>query len=701
MRRCVALLFALALTTALSAQEYRVEVRLVEIEVRVTDRSGTPISDLSRAEFTLKEDGVPHDVATAQYMPAPAAPSTRWEATATTPAEPVADAPLTPTWIYIATEVAPTESRRAVEAIREFLLTRMRPGFKVSIAGRAFTDDRAKLLDTLNRLERGPLGTDGQPGLVDLARPMNDDAAEERALASTFRRQQEGMAPLPGFTARPEAAEMDGSFARPFLTMGRADRQLPVYGDETLNQYYDLVERLAPLPGKKAVVLMRPGLRLEPDNQGLFQDLASFAVRRRVSFYTVDSRGLDAPPPVEERNIPFMIDRRRRVGEPDLIGQMQERGLMREGLDNLARETGGRSLIGTNRLSDVFQKVAEDAAGYYVVSYYPIDHRQAGRFRPVKVDVARPGVRVQQTTRGYYETRPQSLFTKDDRGLALRRAMQMATAPVDLPMAATVGHFASDEGLPVLVLSAGVPASALSPLTDKGGLQLATTAIVRVADADRTRLPMYFERRIDAPLDQAGLSRVKADRTAFLAMTDLLPLLPGDYEWRIVFLDERTGKMGGADGKVSMKDFRAPSTPSTLLLTRQVARKAASSGGPDRQPLDVGELRFSAQPSLVFHKGELVHLLYTLYNATAEDMATAKQGMQLAIFQAGKPITNVKVFGEPVVDEGRGAIQFTGGIDTSGLPPGLYTVVGMLPNFETRAVKQVEQRFLLIEAPQS
>lgn len=702
MRRCIALLFAVALTTALSAQDYRVEVRLVEIEVRVTDRGGAPVTDLTRAEFTLKEDGVAHDVATAQYLPVPVETTARWEATAATPAEPVAEAPVTPTWIYIATEVSPTDSHRTIAAIREFLLTKLRPGFRVSIAGRAFTDDRTKLIESLNRLERNPLGTDGQPGLVDLARPMNDDAAEERALASTFRRQLEGTAPLPGFTARPEAAETDGSFARPFLTMGRADRQLPVYGDVTLNHYYDLVERLAPLPGKKAVVLMRPGLRLEPDNQGLFQDLASFAVRRRVAFYTVDSRGLDAQPPVEDRNIPFMIDRRRRVGEPDLIGQMQERALMREGLDNLARETGGRSLIGTNRLSDVFQKVAEDASGYYVVSYYPIDQRQAGRFRGVKVEVTRPGMKVQQTTRGYYETRPQSLFTKDDRGLALRRAMQMASAPVDLPMAATVGHFASDDGFPVLVLSAGVPASALTPQKEKGAYQLATTAIVRVADADRTRLPMYFERRLDTPFDQAGLDRVKTDRTAFLAMTDLLPLLPGDYEWRVVFRDERTGKMGGADGKVSMKDFRAPSTPSTLLLTRQVSRKApaaapATTGG-ERHPLDVGELRFAAQPSLVFQKGELVHLLYTVYNATAEDMAMAKKGMQLAIFQAGRPITDVKVFGEPVVDEGRSAIQYTGGIDTASLTPGVYTVVGMLPNFETRPVKQVEQRFLLIDA---
>lgn len=700
MRRCIALLFALALTTALSAQDYHVEVRLVEIEVRVTDRNGAPVPDLTRADFTLKEDGVAHDVATAQFLPPFETGRAHWETDAGTLAEPVAPPPVSPTWIYIASEVGPTDVPRAESAIRSFLLNNLQPGFKVSLGGRAFTDDRSQLLGTLNQLARAPIGAGGRPGLVDVAWQMGDDVADERAAAATVRRQTDGTAPMAGFMARPEELDTDASQARPYMTMGRADRQLPVYGDVRLNQYYDIVERLAQLPGKKAVVLMRPGLRLEPSNQGLMQDLASFAVRRRVSFYTVDSRGLNNPIPGDERPIPFTIDRRRRPGEPDVLGQNEMRSLERSGLDNLARETGGRSLIGTNRLGEIFEKMAEDASGYYVLSYYPVDLRQAGRFRTVKVDVTRPGVRVQQTTRGYYESRPQGLFTKDDRGVALRRAMQMARAPVDLPMAATVGLFASDEGFPVLVLSAGVPASALEPRKEKGAYELAATAIVRVADADRQRLPMYFERRLDAPLESEALDRVRADRTAFIAMTDLLPLLPGDYEWRIVFRDERTGKMGGADGKVSLKDFRAESTPSTLLLTRQVVRRGQDGSpelGADRQPLDVGGLRFAAQPAMAFHRGEIVRMLYTLYNATRDDVTAARRGMQVAIYQGRKPITDVKVFGEPVIDEGRNAIQYTGGIDTRSLAPGLYTVVGMLPNFEARAVKHVEQRFLLIE----
>lgn len=697
MRQRILLGCLVACSAVVSAQDYRVEVRLVEVEVRVVDRSGAPVSNLTPADFTLAENDVPHDVATAQYLPLYEPGAARWERADGTASEPVADAPVTPTWIYVATEVGPHDVQRAEAALRTFVLEGLQPGFKVSIGGRPFSGDRAQLLGTLNQLVRGPIGADGRPGLVDLAWQMGDDVAEERALSSTFKRQDDGMAPLPGFHARPESVDTDGSLARPYLTMGRADRQLPVYSNVALNEYYDLVEKLAPLPGKKAIVLMRPGLRMEVDNQGLLRDLASFAVRRRVSFYTVDSRGLNAQPPVDERHVPFMMDRRRRPGEPDLIGQLESRVLNREGLDNLARETGGRSLIGTNRLADIFEKVAEDASGYYVISYYPIDLRQSGRFRSVKVEVSRPGLKVVQSTRGYYETRPQSLFTKDDRGLALRRAMQLARAPNDLPMATSVHLFGSDQGFPVLVLSAGVPASALDARKEKDGYQLAATAIIRVADAARTRLPMYFERRLEAPLDAATLQRAKTDRTAFLKMTDVLPLLPGDYEWRIVFRDERSGKMGGVDGRVSLKDFRAPSTASTLLLTREVMRRPDGEGSAaDRQPLDAGPLRFAPQPSLVFTRGEVVHLLYSLYNASAEDMATARKGMQLALVRGGQVVRDVPMAGTPLVDEGRSAIQFTAAISTQALEPGTYTVIGLLPRASAQGPRQVEQHFLLL-----
>ena len=107
--------------------------------------------------------------------------------------------------------------------------------------------------------------------------------------------------------------------------------------------------------------------------------------------------------------------------------------------------------------------------------------------------------------------------------------MQRPKAPLDLPVAASVGMFASADGWPVLVLSAGVPASQLQPEDALKKPNLSASAIVRVSDVSGSRLPMYFERRLDAPLDLARYEAVRDDRTAFVAMTDMLPLLPGEY----------------------------------------------------------------------------------------------------------------------------------------------------------------------------
>ncbi|HEX7087564.1 MAG TPA: VWA domain-containing protein [Vicinamibacterales bacterium] len=695
MRR-IALVLTLALTSAVLPAQERVEVRLVEVEVRVTDRAGNPVPDLTRADFQLKENDVVHDIATVHFVP-PAEPmKVRWERPdGQLEEEQPLPGPVSPTWVYVATEAGPQDVTRVVEALREFFVSGLQPGYRVSLAGRPFTAERAELLSMLSSLSRGPLGTDGLPGLVDLARPLADDAAEERAMANNLRRHEEGTAPLMGFNFRPERIESGGSFAQPTLTVGRVDRQLPVYGDVALKKYFDIVEWMSELPGKKAIVLMRPGLRLELDNIGLMIELASYAVRRRVSFYTVDSRGLQPMIPVDEYSpIGYTFDRRPRRPDPDLTGQLEMTRMAKEGLESLARETGGRALIGTNRLADVFDKLAEDASGYYVLGYQPIDLSSEGRFRTIKVSVDRPGVKVQQTTRGYYEPRRLGVNPKDDLGLAMRRAVQREQLPTDLPVAASVGMFADADGFPVLVLSAGVPTMHLDP-GDPRKPGLSATALLRISTADRSRLPYSFERKLEIPLDRAAWERARSNRTSFVATSEMITLLPGEYDWRIVFRDDKSGKLGGIGGRVLLRDFRGPSTPSSLLLTRQVERLEAPGDG--RQPLDAGPLRFQPQPSPVFSRGETVHLLYSLYNATDADVASAREGMRLALFTGGRAVGDLQAAGVPVVDESGRRIDFAGAIRTEDLQPGTYTVVALLPNYEQRTPAQVEARFVIID----
>ena len=694
MRRLIGLFVLMGASAMVAAQDY-VEVRLVEVEVRVVDRDGRPVPDLDRRDFRLQEDGLAHEIANVQFVPAVQPLTTVLERPGEAPVETEVPVLAPPTWVYVTTEVGATDIHRVVKGIREFLLDDLPPGFRVSLAGLPFSDDKSRLLQTLAWLERNPNGDGTRTGLTNLQGPFADEAAEDRAMVASFRRQETGTSPLMGFPVAPDRSEIDASFVRPVLTEGQMERQLPMYGDLALVKYFDLVERLATLPGKKAIVLMRPGLRLEQDNQGLLRDLAGFAARRRVSFYTVDSRGLDASPPVDDRFIAPFVDRRRRP-EPDLIGQMEMRELARSGLKELARETGGRALIGTNRMADAFEAVADDASGYYVLSYYPIDLRSDGRFREIEISTFRPGVKVKQATRGYYEPRPRSMFTDSDRGLALRRAMQDEEPPDDLPASASVAFFASREGWPVLVLGTGVPASQLTPKDEDDKPTMSVRAMVRIADRQGQRMPMYFERTLSAELTPEEWDRVRRDRSKFLSMSDLLPLLPGEYDWRVVFRDEESGRLGGLEGTVTLRDFRGASTPSTLLVTREVTRREAAPAPENAEPLDVGALRFLPQASPVFRQGETVHLLYALYNATAEDITAAERGMQLGLFHNGRPITDVEAFGQPTVDRASGTIRFTGHIRTDTLPPGTYRVMAVLPNQQARTEPHLQQMFVIL-----
>jgi VWFA-related protein len=697
-RQMMAIVMIIGLGALLAAQDDRVEVRLVEIEARVTDRQGQPVDGLRRDEFILHEDSVRHEVSTLQFVP-PEFLIPESEAGKTSESAAITDvAPAAPTWLYVATEVGPTQFVSAYESLRRFVSGPLPRGFKVSIAGLPFTADRQALLSTVDAMGRSPYGNRRNiPPLIDAVRAQHQDIEAERALAAEFRAQEEGVVPLQGFVAHPEHIERSGAQARPFITESRLDRQLPLFGDVALYRYLDLIEQLASLPGKKVVVLFRPGLRVESDNAGLMQQVASLAIRRRVSFYTVDSRGLDPLVSVEGRPVPMPYDRRRRQA-PDNVFAREMQALSEEGLDGLARETGGKAVTGSNGLDEIFQAVLHDSRGYYVLGYYPIDLSANGRYRRLRVDVKRQEVKV-DATRGYYEPRAGNPFGGTDKTLRLRRAL-LSALPRELGVATTLGVFAGDDGLPVLVLSAGAPASALADLERREPIE--ATALVRITDASGTRLPIYFERRLTAPLDDDLRRRVSGDRSLFLSMSDMMPVAPGAYQWRVVFRDDRSGKLGGAEGIIDVPDFTAPSTPSTLLVTREVvAVKDPESvrrepGKSDRGPLEAGGLRFIPQPSRVFRQGDTIHLLYHLYNATDADFEAAARGTQMGLLRRGVPVTDLEGFGEPFLDREHRTIRFAASFRTKGLDPGEYLLFVVLPNHEGRSVQHLVSPFVLL-----
>ena len=228
---------------------------------------------------------------------------------------------------------------------------------------------------------------------------------------------------------------------------------------------------------------MRPGLGLEIDNVGLLLDLCQLC---RSPPRELLHRGFARPGGScrQWTTGPFrsLLDRRPRRAEPDLIGQME---MAAAGAWRAGKPRPGNRRQGADRHQPSGRHLRPRRAGRLrLLRAQLLPDRSAPRpaaSAALRVAVNRSGARVQQATKGYYEMRSTSLFGKEDKGLALRQAMQRAAgrrSSCRWPPRSAM--FASDEGFPVLVLSAGVPACQLQPANAAKTPNLSATAIVRV-----------------------------------------------------------------------------------------------------------------------------------------------------------------------------------------------------------------------------
>jgi hypothetical protein len=69
-------------------------------------------------------------------------------------------------------------------------------------------------------------------------------------------------------------------------------------------------------------------------------------------------------------------------------------------LRSIADDTGGTASVNTNDLARGLQAAAKDARGYYLLAYGPPAGRKEGRYYPIEVKVARPGLHLRYR-RGY------------------------------------------------------------------------------------------------------------------------------------------------------------------------------------------------------------------------------------------------------------------------------------------------------------
>jgi len=508
-----------------------VEVRVMDLDVSVTDSKGNPITDLTKDDFRVSVDGKPIPI---DYFARVAegtihAPDLAGASPDRVLAEyKKGDESYIPREFLMYVDVgnlSPNNKRRGVEALRD-------------LVGRMGPTDRGRLVLFDRR-----------------AKPQTDWTASKEDLYAALSKLESTGVGMSRLTAEMQALrQIDSTPARQ-----RSSRQFTArsYAEETRVQVANMLKdmsaeltTLSALPGKRAFIFVGGGFEMQPgfammqyatgtfslaaadirDMSGEVGVLVRKANASDVTFYTLDARGITAEGTSASEDDPLL----NRPGVSFFARQDSQAGLQ-----ELATQTGGIALLNTNALSNGLQRVYQDVSTYYSVGV-TLTKLPGEGVRKVAVTVTRPGTTVR--ARRTYSPRTPVERAGDVAVAALRSNIQYQGIAVSLatsPPSKQKKYWA----MPVVVT---VPASGLTFLPDGQNLKATADLYFAVMDdagnmSDLSREEAAFTLPQDAP------------KNAQVRYTANLQMRKGNARIVANVRDRETGKMGTARADVHVE----------------------------------------------------------------------------------------------------------------------------------------------------
>jgi VWFA-related protein len=506
-----------------------VQVRVMDLDVSVTDSRGNPVPDLTQNDFRVTVDGKPVSI---DYFTRVAEGTIHAPDLATASPDLVlaeyrkgADAYVPRQFLmYIDVgNLSPGSRKRGLEALRD-LVTRLGPGDmgRVVLFDRRgkeqteWTSSKETLFSALSKIESSGVG---------MSRLMTETQTLNQIDSTRSRQGRESVARMYAEQVRVEVANMLRDMSAELTT-------------------------LTALPGKRAFLHVSGGFDMQPGSAMMQYAVGTFSLRsydagnmsrelqaliqkanaNEVTFYTVDARGLSAEGSSAGGDDPLL----NRPGVGFFARQDSQAGLQ-----ELATETGGLALLNSNALSSGLAKIYQDASTYYSVGVNLSTLPGAG-FRNVRVTVARPGLTVR--ARRSFAARTPVERGGDIAQAALRSNIQYRGIPVTLSTALpTKGK--KYYALPIAVT---VPASSLTFLPSGDSRRAVADVYVGVMDdagrmSDINREETTFTLPPDAPSN------------APLRYTVNLEIRKGNARVVVNVRDRETGRMGTARADVHIE----------------------------------------------------------------------------------------------------------------------------------------------------
>jgi len=260
-----------------------------------------------------------------------------------------------------------------------------------------FTDDRAKLHETLLRLQPRPIARTGinecpdiSYYMADLIQNKHDPQAEQAATQDAI-----ACLRLTGPNALTTARA---------TVQGTASQQLAAGSQESrvaLSVLKDVVRRISAMPGQRTMVVVSPGF-LTPETEMLQDsiDIIDRALHSEVMIGTLDARGLYTIVPGGD------ITRSGPTNPLSASLEVQYQTASAEAeddvLSDLAYATGGNFFHNNNDLDAGFKQVAATPEYFYTLGFAPQNLKLDGSYHRLKVSLKDSAKLTLQARHGYY-----------------------------------------------------------------------------------------------------------------------------------------------------------------------------------------------------------------------------------------------------------------------------------------------------------
>lgn len=372
-----------------------IDVEVVNVEVQVADRDGRRIQGLARGDFDLFVDGQRVEIVNFSEVA---------EGSAVGPKDPAAAAPVEPVPEPAEATALPEPEPLSLvvyvdnDNLRPFRRNRALQQLGQVLDGMVGPRDRVMLVTRDGSLHvRRPLSS-GKESLAADLKKLERLATRGTQQDSQTRQTYETIHEFACDRVE-EAHEIARSYARTVTNEVK----------ETLNALETLLESLAGIEGRKAVLYVSDGIPLRPgedafallaalcgpsdpfqseDVAARLRKVTTLANANRVTFHTLESAGL--------RNFSgASAESQFTLLSPEM--DFFNTAMVQDSLFNLASETGGRAILNANNFQPDLAKVAGDLRSYYSLGYSPARSGD-GRIHRIEVKVRREGLRARHRT---------------------------------------------------------------------------------------------------------------------------------------------------------------------------------------------------------------------------------------------------------------------------------------------------------------